>query len=175
MSTKVGRLLGNTPSFDVTLDTSLLVLGHNYRVCTDLDGDIGPLQVGDSGLSVHVSAMRVQNASDRVQVSNTYGQEIKLICSEGCSLSTRVTILAASVTNCTSATGSEPTAALQADGFVAGAGAFGGFGTSAWKVQLDLSGLAVGAYRLCGDLDGYGWKFTAGDVGIGVDVVDANR
>ncbi|CAE8732740.1 unnamed protein product, partial [Polarella glacialis] len=66
VSTLSGRFLGAAPNFEVTLDTSKLLLGKNYRLCTDLDGAVGSLPAGDSSVQVHVSALEARDATNGI-------------------------------------------------------------------------------------------------------------
>ncbi|CAE8634881.1 unnamed protein product [Polarella glacialis] len=175
VSTLSGRFLGAAPNFEVTLDTSKLLLGKNYRLCTDLDGAVGSLPAGDSSVQVHVSALEARDATNGIlKVQRAKAQAVRILCNEGCGMSTRVTLIAENSTCADVAKAALSSGYLVADGYAAASGALGGFGTAAWTVQIDASALSVGAgARLCADLDGYGVVFQAGDIGVTVLIVKA--
>jgi len=154
--------------YEVVLDARSLPLGVDIRLCVDLDGPSSTLEVGDSGLSLHVTAVSLANESasansqGHVTVSRAIGQTIRLSCIEGCSMDSLVALVPHTASCNTVAVAMAP---FLPDGDLAYAGVFGGFGNDAWKIALDASAMSAGLYRLCVDLDGPGIQYSPGDTG----------
>lgn len=165
--TGAARLAGVYATFEVVLDTSCLSLGVDYRLCSDLDG-AGGLLAGDTGLLVHVSAIRGRT-SDAVNtaIRHAPSQTLLLECWEGCSAGTHVTLAGSCAPGATGPTGAGATGA----GVGTGAGLSPDGSRGAWRITVDASALAPGRYRLCADLDGFGVLFSSGDTGVEVDIL----
>lgn len=174
ISTARAPMVGTTTVgiFEVTLDTRVLPLGVELRLCTDLDGSIPKLVSGDAGHALHASAVALRSSTASSQaimnLTKAAGQEVRLSCPEGCTMDTSVSLVS-EVSSCsdTAATRAE----LWPDGEDGISSALGGYGNVDWKVTFDASVLTVGRYRLCADLDGHGPVYTPGDTGDLVDVV----
>merc|ERR1719379_536365 len=141
--------------FEVTFDTRGLPLGAELRLCSDLDGASPLLTQGDSGHSVHMTAISMwtstASAQGQMTVNKAAAQEIKLDCPEGCTMDTTLSLIP-HASKCGST--AVAVSALLPDGAEAVQGALGGYGNIAWKAVFDTSVLSVGRYRLCYDLDG---------------------
>merc|ERR1719221_2108721 len=101
---------------------------------------------------------------DLVQVKQAASQVLNLTCTEGCSVSTRVSLVP-NTTTCGSGGGGAPFGIIIPDGVRAHGGASGGYGASMWSATINAAVLDVGLHRLCADLDGMGGAFTWGDTG----------
>jgi len=172
-------MTGIAPNFRVVLDTRALPLGFNYSLCTDLDGKAPALSSGNTGLRVHAAAVALRRlpgsgsataagASQHVAtLARASKQTLRLVCAQGCSRASSA-LLVPQGQSCTSPAVAD--SMLTPDGEVARAGALGGYGSEAWRVELDTSTISAGRYRLCIDLDGAASKFAPGDTGDLVEV-----
>eukprot|EP00929_Paragymnodinium_shiwhaense_P096434 TRINITY_DN58015_c0_g7_i1.p1 TRINITY_DN58015_c0_g7~~TRINITY_DN58015_c0_g7_i1.p1 ORF type:complete len:3302 (-),score=512.29 TRINITY_DN58015_c0_g7_i1:262-9471(-) len=174
------KIYGQPPAYEATLDTQTLRTGVDYRLCVDHDGFNGPMAPTDTSLVVHVTPITLRTSNEAstpggpelITLKTLANQVVQLRCAEGCSMSTRVFIIASDLMCNAAHPMTLPAAWLATDGSVAGAGAFGGFGASAWKATLDASSLQPGRYRLCVDLDGpVGTNYKPGDSGIEVNII----
>jgi hypothetical protein len=122
-----------------------------YKLCLDLDGPTGYLQVGDSGQDVYVSGVPFNTTVIRVAASTT----ISTSC-YGCPWNTSLSATVRLSVQCDPAV---------SDGFASShfpestASASLLPYASSWSAVLDTSGLQAGqAFRLCVDGDGLGPK-----------------
>jgi hypothetical protein len=167
-----GVVVGGVPNYTLYADTRSLLIGLSYRVCIDHDGAAGPLPFADSRLLVTISSVALQTGGTEVTIERTTAQIIKLRCTEGCKLSSRL-FLVTTTAACIDQNKVSTTVPIQPDGLTSSAGAFGGYGTAGWKVTFDASSIPIASYRLCVDLDGFGTTYAPGNTEILVNVISA--
>jgi hypothetical protein len=152
----VGRRTNtNSGIWEFYVNATLFSVGRHYNVCSDLDGPVTTLRVGDTGLQVFVTPVTDVTP---LAIDPAPSQLLTITC-ELCSINTEVFL------------GEDCNASVQDEGMTRRLKPVYTVGNSLWTVEFDATHATIGVlYRFCLSFDISNTLLPAGDTGIDVYV-----